>query len=110
MFLEFFGLAGLKDLPTLREFTDLSDDSRALFQRRTGKSVDESAEPEVEVAAVDDTSERARVSLPDIDDGLDDEEGIDVDAALRDALAAGRRLSIDEDDENADPETQAEAG
>jgi segregation and condensation protein B len=32
-FLEFFGLRSLKDLPSLREFTELSDDSRRVYDR-----------------------------------------------------------------------------
>lgn len=36
-FLEFFGLASLRDLPTLREFSELSDESKALFERRSGE-------------------------------------------------------------------------
>jgi segregation and condensation protein B len=39
-FLEFFGMQSLKDLPTLREFTDLSDENRALFKRKTGEDVE----------------------------------------------------------------------
>jgi segregation and condensation protein B len=35
-FLEFFGLKALKDLPSLREFTELSDDSRKTFEREMG--------------------------------------------------------------------------
>lgn len=108
-FLEFFGLAGLKDLPTLREFTDLNDDSRALFQRRTGHSVDEA--PDADAAAgLDSASDAAAatvVRLPDVDEGPEDDD-VDVDAALRDAVAVGRRLAMDEDTD--EPETQAEAG
>ncbi len=37
-FLQIFGLKQLKDLPTLREFTELNEESRALFARRTGES------------------------------------------------------------------------
>jgi segregation and condensation protein B len=33
-FLEFFGLRALKDLPTLREFTELSDESRRVTESR----------------------------------------------------------------------------
>lgn len=108
-FLEFFGLAGLKDLPTLREFTDLTDDSRALFQRRTGHSVDESPDGEAELGAEAEPAlaEATVVRLPDADEGGEDDD-IDVDAALRDAVAVGRRLAIDEDAD--EPETQAEAG
>jgi segregation and condensation protein B len=40
-FLEFFGLRALKDLPTLREFTELSEESRRVTESRLA----ESAEP-----------------------------------------------------------------
>lgn len=39
-FLEFFGMRSMKDLPTLKEFTDLSDESRALFERKMGEPLD----------------------------------------------------------------------
>ena len=35
-FLEFFGLKSLKDLPTLREFTELNEDSRRVVERELG--------------------------------------------------------------------------
>ncbi len=38
-FLELFGLRSLKDLPTLREFADLSAESRDMFERRIGEPV-----------------------------------------------------------------------
>lgn len=41
LFLEFFGMKSLKDLPTLREFTELSDENRALFKRKTGEEVED---------------------------------------------------------------------
>jgi len=53
-FLEFFGMRTLKDLPTLREFTELNDENRALFKRKTGEDVGE-----VE-AALADAEESAR--------------------------------------------------
>jgi len=40
-FLDFFGMRSLKDLPTLREFTELSDENRALFKRKTGETIEE---------------------------------------------------------------------
>lgn len=40
-FLQFFGLKSLKDLPTLREFTELSDDSRRVLERELGDAADE---------------------------------------------------------------------
>ncbi len=36
-FLEFFGLKSLKDLPTLREFTELNDDSRRFVEQELGE-------------------------------------------------------------------------
>jgi len=39
-FLEFFGLPSLAELPTLREHAELSDESRQLFERRMGESID----------------------------------------------------------------------
>ena len=54
-FLEFFGLRSLKELPTLKEFTELSEDSRTLFKRKTGESVEA---VERELAPVEDDGER----------------------------------------------------
>jgi segregation and condensation protein B len=57
-FLDLFGLKSLSDLPTLKEFAELTDESRALFARKTGEAIDEigdlplaAAEPEEEGAA-----------------------------------------------------------
>jgi segregation and condensation protein B len=43
-FLEFFGLKSLGDLPTLREFTELSDESRRAYERELGEEVPEEVE------------------------------------------------------------------
>jgi segregation and condensation protein B len=45
-FLEFFGMNTMQELPTLREFTELSDEHRELFQRKTNEIGDLSAEAE----------------------------------------------------------------
>ncbi len=42
-FLEFFGLKSLKDLPTLREFTELSDESREAFEDEIGETPEDAA-------------------------------------------------------------------
>jgi segregation and condensation protein B len=42
-FLEFFGLKSLKDLPTLREFTELSDESRRVAEAELGDVLGETA-------------------------------------------------------------------
>jgi segregation and condensation protein B len=52
-FLEVFSLKSLRDLPTLREFTELTDESRDAFERETGEAAPEgplSVEPESEDA------------------------------------------------------------
>jgi segregation and condensation protein B len=47
-FLEFFGLPSISDLPTLKEYTELSEESRALFARKTGEHIEEIADIAVE--------------------------------------------------------------
>jgi segregation and condensation protein B len=42
-FLEFFGLKSLKDLPTLKEFTELSDESRAVAEAELGEVIGEAS-------------------------------------------------------------------
>jgi segregation and condensation protein B len=44
-FLEFFGLKSLKDLPTLREFSELSEESRDLYARKIGNLPEQDGEP-----------------------------------------------------------------
>jgi segregation and condensation protein B len=39
-FLEFFGLKSLKDLPTLREFTELNEDSRRVVEKELGETLE----------------------------------------------------------------------
>jgi segregation and condensation protein B len=50
-FLEFFGLKALKDLPSLREFTELNDDSRRVYDREMGDSPDAPTEPDLATLA-----------------------------------------------------------
>jgi len=52
-FLEFFGLKTLKELPTLREFTELNEENRALFKRKTGEDV---GEAEAALAAAEESA------------------------------------------------------
>ncbi len=50
-FLEFFGLGRLADLPTLQEFSELTEEHRALYERRMGEPIDiASAVHEAELA------------------------------------------------------------
>ena len=50
-FLEFFGLKALKDLPSLREFTELNDDSRRVYDREMGDSPDAPTDPDLATLA-----------------------------------------------------------
>src|SRR5208282_6175920 len=43
-FLEFFGLKSLKDLPTLKEFTELSEDSRRTVEKELGETLEATAQ------------------------------------------------------------------
>lgn len=65
-FLEFFGMNAMTDLPTLREFTELSDEHRELFQRKTGEIPDLSNEPAPEVVSSADDAEHEG-ELEDLD-------------------------------------------
>jgi segregation and condensation protein B len=47
-FLEFFGLPSLGELPTLREYSELTDESRALFERKMGENIDTIGDIEIE--------------------------------------------------------------
>jgi len=44
-FLEFFGLKSLKDLPTLKEFTELSDESRRVAEAELGEVLPDTTPP-----------------------------------------------------------------
>jgi segregation and condensation protein B len=79
-FLEFFGLKSLKDLPSLREFTELSDESRRTYDREMGGEPDEPTTADVAslaaaasaVASAHDASSKptdpSLRTLPDIGD------------------------------------------
>jgi segregation and condensation protein B len=51
VFLEFFGLKSLKDLPSLREFTELSDDSRRVYEREMEAAPDETTDADLDALA-----------------------------------------------------------
>jgi len=64
-FLEFFGLRSLKDLPSLREFTELSEDSRRAFDREMAASGDETTDADVDALAAAATAVGTGTSSPD---------------------------------------------
>jgi segregation and condensation protein B len=94
-FLEFFGLSSLKDLPTLREFSDLTDEHKALFEQKTGESIDIAA---AELAAAE-AMEQAEEEL------LAEEEAA---IAAAEAEAAAQDEDQDEDDEDLEDEEDDE--
>jgi segregation and condensation protein B len=64
-FLEFFGLKSLKDLPTLREFTELSEDSRRFAEVELGEVVlDQGAPGDTLVPAADGDGEPHDTMVP----------------------------------------------
>jgi segregation and condensation protein B len=85
-FLEFFGLSSLQDLPTLQEFSDLTDEHKALFEQKTGESIDIAA---AELAAAE-AMEQAEEELI-----AEEEEAI----AAAEAEAAAE---VEDDDEDGD--------
>jgi len=84
-FLEFFGLSTLQDLPTLQEFSDLTEEHKTLFEQKTGEPIDIAA---AELAATEalETAERelmeqeeaARLAEESLDDEGDDAEDDDA--------------------------------
>lgn len=128
-FLEFFGMRSMQELPTLREFTDLTDENRELFKRKTGEAPDlamagtESIAPEEaeigddELFAIAEAAKRAaeedegaaaeqaeptHVEAPEADgsaDGADDEVASPAAAEHSDEDSA-RDAVVDLDDED----------
>ncbi|MDH4283462.1 MAG: SMC-Scp complex subunit ScpB, partial [Myxococcales bacterium] len=70
-FLEFFGMSSLKDLPTLQEFSDLTDEHRALFERTIGESIDVAA---AELAATEALEQAAEELLAEEDAAIEAED------------------------------------
>jgi segregation and condensation protein B len=83
-FLELFGLKSLKDLPSLREFTELSDDSRRVYDR---EMEDGSIPPRPEVDALAAASPAAAEIAVEASAGADTEADMDVAAPGGDAEA-----------------------
>jgi segregation and condensation protein B len=95
-FLEFFGLKTLKELPTLREFTELNEENRALFKRKTGEEV---GEAEAALAAAEESARH------------DDEPGAHISDEDLAALAAQEDAdrAAERDTQSLDAPEEAEA-
>jgi segregation and condensation protein B len=111
-FLELFSMQSLRDLPTLKEFTELSEDSRRAFERETGEEapegpVDLGSEPPSEAPESSQAvgseengtqeSEARAASEPDADEPASSEPADRADAA-------GETSNDDEDDDDDDDE------
>ncbi len=83
-FLEFFGLKSLKDLPTLREFTELNEESRRTVEHELGEVLDAHQEQG--------------------DHGI-----IDAGASIGATSTGGHGMDVDVEDENADTGETASA-
>ena len=91
-FLEFFGLKSLKELPTLREFTELNEDSRRVVERELGdvlggavQTADDAGTEEGPVThRVDPDARDIRASIPPAASPSDPGEGGDEPSDSRD--------------------------
>ena len=113
-FLEFFGLASLGDLPTLKEFSELSDESRALFERKMGEALADGelerltressvppGAPDAEDEHADDGEVEDETAAAGPEPEHDDDDADDDDAAADDDDAD------DDDDDEEDEEDEA---
>ncbi|MCW5832873.1 MAG: SMC-Scp complex subunit ScpB [Labilithrix sp.] len=103
-FLEFFGLKSLKDLPTLREFTELTDESREAYEEEMGEPpnhappLDEAEPPRATTLDPDELEGAASE-----DDGRDVRESMAVPAHAHDDANDGDDTDDDDaDDDDAD--------
>ena len=102
-FLEFFGLAGLGELPTLKEFTELSDESRGIFERRMGEPLDLAGAAREAAAA----EEKAAAEL--LDDEPDEPSDTDDEPAEEDVSGGSRGESLDDASDAADDDESDES-
>jgi segregation and condensation protein B len=99
-FLEFFGLRSLKDLPTLREFTELTDESRQTYEDELGETPHEGPQPDGEPAT--EAHEDDASAPPETDErGPSESMRIPIGDAIPDELEethAAERHEADRDD------------
>ncbi|MBW2461072.1 MAG: SMC-Scp complex subunit ScpB [Deltaproteobacteria bacterium] len=122
-FLEFFGLRALADLPTLREFSDLSDESRSFFERKIGDQFDpdelkrmqdaqEAAEAAEAAIALGETGDQSAAAADDgvedaaDDDDVEDDVDDDVDDDVEDDVDDDVEDDVDDDDDDDEDEDE----
>jgi len=100
-FLEFFGLKSLKDLPTLKEFTELSDESKAVAEAELGDVLPEASGAADLRAAL----EATRKPTAEADDTIAPPESVEHDTVAppapetQDKLEPPAEEGADEEDE-----------
>jgi segregation and condensation protein B len=85
-FLEFFGLKSLKDLPTLKEFTELNEDSMRVVERELGDALEQRQEEVApaptfdgqEPAPIEDTHTKTDPPPPEEDEHPDTDSHIEA--------------------------------
>ena len=86
-FMEFFGLDSLRDLPPLKEFTELSDDSKAVYAKELGEEVpemsatDEDSESDSEIGEVASENEEVIAESQDSTSSAESEESAESSTA-----------------------------
>jgi segregation and condensation protein B len=109
-FLDFFSLQDLRELPTLREYSELTAESRQVMSDRLGVSLDES-----EAAQASGASEPARVEPSEaetIEAAVEDTSYVEASDAHVDTTADDRVAEADRvaaADHDADPDADADA-
>jgi segregation and condensation protein B len=93
-FLELFGMAKLDDLPTLKEFSELTEESKALFARKLGEEIDTIGDIELPLEDADE-------ELEDADAQAEELEDLDADPAQAapEAAVEGEGDATDDDEE-----------
>ena len=94
-FLEFFGLKSLRDLPTLREFTELTDESKEVVERELGEVLPEG--PKEPVNTIGNESVAAVDFDPEAEAGAGAGAGAEAEAEAEPA-ASESNDGLDEDD------------
>jgi segregation and condensation protein B len=97
-FLEFFGLNSLKDLPTLKEFTELTEESRAEYEDEIGETVEAKPAPEpVEEPTPPPSEPRPEMAVDQ--EELNEEPTASDDDLVQDADEDGEEDEEEEDDD-----------
>ena len=105
-FLELFSLSSLRDLPTLREFTELSDDSRAKFESEVGEPAPEGP---IDPGLFDEPSEESEGATSPAEAAIAPEAGADSAKAEAHSKSDPAEASMADDDDGDAPGGVADA-